>query len=68
MQAGTDVYSINVKTNLSIIKPIHAQWVIGLYDYLRNKTDFIIKGFEIAGITEAINFDLEPEDPFTDLD
>ena len=68
MQAGTDVYSINVKTNLSIIKPIHAQWVIGLYDYLRNKTDLIIKGFEIAGITEAINFDLEPEDPFTDLD
>ena len=68
MQAGTDVYSINVKTNLSIIKPIHAQWVIGLYDYLRNKTDLIIKGFEIAGITEAINCDLEPEDPFTDLD
>ena len=68
LQAGTDVYPISIKTNLSVIKPLHAQWISGLYDHLRNKRDLTIIGFEIAGITEAIDIELEPEDPFADLD
>ena len=50
---GTDVYSVNVNLNLSMMKQLHAQWVIGLYDHLQNKPDIIRKGFELAGLTDA---------------
>ena len=36
------------------MKPIHARWLVVLYDNLRNKPDVIRKGFEIAGIVEAV--------------
>ena len=51
------------------MKPIHARWLIGLYDYLRNNSDSHKKGFKLAGIDEALDaeFEIEPEDPFHDL-
>lgn len=52
---------------LSFMKPIHAHWFVGLYDYLRNKPDVVRKGFEMAGIVEAVTKVLEPEDTFEDL-
>ena len=54
LEKGTDVYKIDVNTTLTVMKPVHAKWVIGLYDHLRNSSDIITKGFEKAGITEAI--------------
>ena len=53
MESGTDVFSINVNTNISVMKPLHAKWTIALYDHLRNKHDLVIKGFEMAGVNEA---------------
>ena len=38
LEKGTEVYQINVPLTLSILKPIQARWIIGLYDT-------IIKGF-----------------------
>ena len=64
---GTGVYSVDVKLPLSVLKPIHARWLISLYDYLRNQTELIKKGFEQAGINDAIDLELEKEDPFEDL-
>ena len=68
LEKGTDVYKIDVNTTLTVMKPVHAKWVIGLYDHLRNSSDIITKGFEKAGITEAIESELDLEDPFADLD
>ena len=59
---------VKVNTTLSVMKPIHARWIIGLYDHLRNSQEVIIKGFETAGISEAIRLELDPDDPFSDLD
>ena len=53
---GTDVYSVNVNLNLSMMKQLHAQWVIGLYDDMQNRPNFIRKGFELAGVTDAISY------------
>ena len=65
---GVDIYSIDISTKLSVMKPIHARWLAGLYDHIWNKPDVIRKlGFEMAGIVEAVNKELEPEDPFEDL-
>ena len=46
---------------------IHARWLVGLYDHLRNCEDTIRKGFEMAGIKQAIYEDLPAEDPFIDM-
>ena len=68
LDRGVDIYNVKIDTTLTVMKPIHAQWLIGLYDNLRNSRDIIIKGFEQAGISEAIRQDLECEDTFADLD
>ena len=59
---------VKVDLTLTAMKPIHAKWVIGLYDYLRNETDSIKKSFSKAGITAAIYEEIEGADPFSDLD
>ena len=53
IDSGRNVYDVNVPLKLSIIKPIHAKWLLGLYDYLKSSPTMIIKGFEMAGIKEA---------------
>ena len=61
------IYSVDVKLKLSVLKPIHARWLISLYDHLRGQVDLIQKGFEKAGINDALNVAFEQEDPFFDL-
>ena len=68
LEQGESIHDIEVKTTLTIMKPIHAKWIIGLYDHLRNQSQLIKKGFKETGITEDLAQDLEPADPYTDLD
>ena len=68
LDRGIDVYDVKIDTTLTVMKPIHAKWVIGLYDNLRNSRDMIVKCFEQAGINEAIRQKLPGDDPFADLD
>ena len=69
LDGGLDIYAVDVKTTLTVMKQIHARWLIGLYDYLRNNSDSHKKRFKLAGIDEALDaeFEIEPEDPFHDL-
>ena len=39
---------------LSELMPLHAKWIVELYDHLRKQNEAIVKGFDKAGITEAI--------------
>ena len=39
-----------------------------LYDHLRNSSEAIIKGFEMAGVKEALEMEFPLEDTFADLD
>ena len=68
INAGVEVYSVEIKTTLSVLKPVRTRWLIGLYDHLKNQPDLVRKGFELSGIDEAIASNIEPEDPFLDLD
>ena len=36
LNSGLDIYEVDISTKLSVMKPTHARWLIGLYDYLRN--------------------------------
>ena len=62
------MYDVNVPLKLSVIKPIHGKWLLGLYDHLKSSPTMIIKGFEMAGIKEALEIKLPSEGPFSDLD
>ena len=68
LDEGTEVYEIDILLKLSILKPIHGRWLLGLYDNLWNSKEIIINGFQCAGITEAATQELPDEDPFADLD
>ena len=54
LDEGTEVYEIGIPLKLSILKPIHGRWFLGLYDHLRNNKEIIINCFESAVITEAV--------------
>ena len=64
LEDGTNVYEVQVPLELSII---HAKWLLRLHDHLRNSSEPIIKGFEMAGIKEALEIDFPSEDPFARL-
>ena len=68
LDEGIEVFAIDIPLKLSVLKPIHGRWLLGLYDHLRNSKEIIMSGFESAGITEAVTQELPDEDPFADLD
>ena len=65
---GQDIHEVKVNTMLTVMKPIHAQWIIGLYNRLRNDVELTEKSFKEVGITLTIKQEIEPVDPFKDSD
>ena len=48
---------------------MHASWLVHVYHDMQNKRALIVKGFEKAGIIEALSMDyLLEENPFDDDD
>ena len=45
---------VKVSLKLSDLKPLHAKWIVEMYNYLKEQKESIIKGFEKAGIIEAV--------------
>ena len=51
-----------------MMKPIHARWIISLYDRLRKSTKMIMEAFNMTGIAEVVSLEvMEDEDPFAKL-
>ena len=65
-KSGKLPHQIKVGTQLSIVKPLHAKWVVKFYDYIRSKPDIVRNGWIKAKITECINKKMEV-DPFKGL-
>ena len=63
------IHEVDVDTRLPWMKPIHARWLIGLCDKLRNSEKMIENGFKAAEIMEALDLekDFGEEDPFPQL-
>ena len=59
---------VEVDFRLSKIKPLHAQWLIDMYNYFTTEkgSQIIIKGWKKAGIVEIFNGNFAPftEDPY----
>ena len=68
LNSGKNIYQVDIESKLSIMKPIHAHWIISLYDKFRNSDEMVIKAFQVASNTEALkNENMEEDDPFSHL-
>ena len=69
---GVNPHDIKVDVKLSTVKPLHAKWIIAMYNHLRNSKDIIINGFRKAHITQAVLESVSLinlcENPFQDID
>ena len=54
LQLGKAAADVKVSLKLSDLKPLHAQWIVDMYNYLKNEKESVVKGFEKAGILEAV--------------
>ena len=72
MQSGTTTDEIEVDLRLSVLKPLHARWMVSLYNHLTNREGkgYVTKGWEKAGVAGVVNSEtaLHPEDPFEEID
>ena len=55
LNRGVGRTEVKITSKLSDPKPLHASWILDLYEYLKKETGMIIKGFDSTGITEAVN-------------
>ena len=57
LECGIDPTGVKISPKLSDLKPLHASWIVNLYDHLTNEEDMVVvhHGFDSAGITEAVN-------------
>ena len=54
LSEGKDFEDIAISLTLSLLKPLHASWVVDLYNCLDLCKIVIKNGWKKAGITEAI--------------
>ena len=73
MDKGKEVDAIEIKLKLSVMKPLHATWLVDLYNHLTSPEgqEICIKGWKVSGIYDAVNMssaNLPCLDPFADID
>ena len=77
LDSGKKVEDIEVDFRLSVLKPLHAKWLVELFNYftLTRGKEVIARGWmksEIAGLMDAYAYGstctiLPPEDPFYEI-
>ena len=72
LQVETKLEDINIEFRLSVIKPLHAKWLVEYYNHISSEagTKVIVNGFKLAGIYYAIRSDkssVQSIDSFNDV-
>ena len=71
LENGKRLEDVEVDFRLTSIKPLHAWWIVGMYNFLTSEKGSLVieKGWEKAGITGLLdgNTEMPSEDPFEDL-
>ena len=73
MEDGKELETIEVLLKLSNIKPLHAKWLIEMYNEMTSSEGrkVCLKGWEVSGIKAAVEQGLSTLpylDPFSDID
>ena len=62
---------VDITLKLSVVKPLHAKWIVQMFKHLKTWKDLIFKSFESARITEAAEkcneMSKREENPFSAL-
>ena len=61
---GIQPHKVCVDLRISVLKPLHAKWVVQFYDYMRSNKDIILKGWRRSGVSAALEEPQRKEDPF----
>ena len=69
LDEGIPLDDIEIKLKLSVLKPLHASWLVELFNYMTSdkRRQVIENGWKAAGIVETLKKGadgLEPLDPF----
>ena len=65
---GKKAHEINVDTRISIMKPLHAKWVVSFYNYMKNHREIVLAGWRKSKIEEVFNSEQDIEsDPFLQI-
>ena len=72
LQAGIKLENINIDFKLTIMKPLHAKWIVEYYNLMTSSegTDIVINGWKKAGIYDAVKnglTSLPSIDPFIEI-
>ena len=63
---GVVLHNVDVDLRLSVLKPIHATWIVSMYNHLSSPEgrQSIAKGWKKAGVTDVVSGSkkLPPED------
>ena len=73
LDEGKDLKEIDVKLQLTTLKPLHAKWMTELYNHMTSgeRKRVVLNGWKVAGIRQAIDqgyVNLPELDPFKDID
>ena len=72
LQSGKSAEEIEVDFKMSVIKPLHAQWLVNIYTYFTSAShgrDIILEGWKkavIGGLLDGTTT-LPPEDPIEQI-
>lgn len=66
IQNGVTPEKVKIDLKLSVLKPLHAKWVISFYDFMQNNQEIIVKGWKRSGIVSFLDkpANEKKEDPF----
>lgn len=71
LASGKQLEDIEVDLRLSVIKPLHAAWLVAIFNYFTTPEgrDIIFKGWKKAGISGLLDgsIQLPPDNPFEDI-
>ena len=73
MDDGKSVEEVDVKLQLTRLKPLHVEWLTELHNHMtmQEGEGIVMSGWKSAGILQAIrtgSVNLERLDPFSDID
>ena len=55
LNRGVAAHNVKVDVKLSIMRPLHAQWITEMYHHLKRSKQIEFSGFRKVHITEAVN-------------
>ena len=63
---GKQLDDIKVDLPISLLKPLHAKWVVQFYDKMQNEPHIVVNGWLKSGIMDALRADISVDDPFVE--